>query len=239
MAFHVLCFCVDELTESLVPQIDRVVDTLIPFLKWYHDPPVADAKAIRIAAASAMPKILNSATEVVEYSDPEDYDQNMQYVETLSNKVKCALEEASDLEPDKEVRLKMYDAVIMEKARACHVLCFFVDNLTELFVPKIEQVVDTLVPFLKWYHDPPVADTLVADARYCAKAIRIAAASAMSKLVRLAVENNQAEGHSESYVNQLSQCLRHALKEAYDEEFDPEVYPKMWDSWNECKQVLP
>ncbi|CAK9179171.1 unnamed protein product [Ilex paraguariensis] len=195
-ACRVLCFCVGELTDLLVSEIDQVVHTLIPFLKWYHDPhvecyypkafakaaalipflkwyhdppaecyyptafaiaaalipfltwyapvpyyakaigiaatlipflkwyqhpPVADAlvpplerynaKAIRIAAASVMPKILNSAREVVEFSDPAEYDQNMQYVEMSSDKVKLALEEALDVEPHKKVRLEMLDSL--------------------------------------------------------------------------------------------------------------------------------
>ncbi|CAK9174123.1 unnamed protein product, partial [Ilex paraguariensis] len=98
--------------------LSEVVGALVPFLKWCKHPLVEDAavrpynfKEIRIAAASAMPKILNSATEVVEYSDPQDYDQNMQYVETLSNMVIGALEEASDLEPDEDVRFDILYAL--------------------------------------------------------------------------------------------------------------------------------
>ncbi|CAK9163728.1 unnamed protein product [Ilex paraguariensis] len=103
MACRVLCLCVDELTKLLVPAIDRVVHTLIPFLRWGQDPTVLPfpecyyAKAIRMAAASAMPKILNSAREVVESSDPEDYDHATQYVKELSDMVIGALNEASDV----------------------------------------------------------------------------------------------------------------------------------------------
>ncbi|CAK9152929.1 unnamed protein product [Ilex paraguariensis] len=137
MACRVLCLCVDELTKLLVPEIGRVADALVPFLKWgqdppvddalirfwrrYPDPPLADAvllppecysaKAIRMAAASAMPKILNSAREVVESSDPEDYDHAMQYVEELSDRVIRALNEASDVEPDEDVRYDILDAL--------------------------------------------------------------------------------------------------------------------------------
>ncbi|CAK9155981.1 unnamed protein product [Ilex paraguariensis] len=137
MACRVLCLCVDELTKLLVPEIGRVADALVQFLKWGQDPPVDDAlipfwrlypdplladalvlprkcysaKAIRMAAASAMPKILNSAREVVESSDPQDYDHAMQYVEELSDRVIRALNEASDEEPDEDVRYDILDAL--------------------------------------------------------------------------------------------------------------------------------
>ncbi|CAK9174202.1 unnamed protein product [Ilex paraguariensis] len=117
MPCRVLCLCVDELTKLLVPEIGSVVHTLIPFLRWGQDPTVLpfaecySANAIRMAAASAMPKILNSAREVVESSDPEDYDHAMQYVEELSDRVIRALNEASDVEPDEDVRYDILDAL--------------------------------------------------------------------------------------------------------------------------------
>ncbi|KAE8677193.1 Calcium ion binding [Hibiscus syriacus] len=124
---------------------------------------------------------------------------------------------------DKRILIKT--SALEEKATACNMLCCYADKLKEGFFPWIDQVAPTLVPLLKFYFHEEV---------------RKAAVSAMPELLcsaKLAVEKGIAQGHSETYIKQLSDYIIPALVEALHKEPDMEICASMLDALNECVQI--
>uniref|UniRef100_A0A0A9CPZ9 TOG domain-containing protein n=1 Tax=Arundo donax TaxID=35708 RepID=A0A0A9CPZ9_ARUDO len=113
-------------------------------------------------------------------------------------------------------------SVLEEKATACNMLCCYADELKEGFVPWIDEVIDVLVPLLKFYiHEE----------------VRRAAIAAMPGLLRsaeLAVAKGQ---YHECDVKMLFDNIISALVEALGKESETEICSSILDSLNECLEI--
>uniref|UniRef100_A0A0C9QU83 TSA: Wollemia nobilis Ref_Wollemi_Transcript_9431_3919 transcribed RNA sequence n=1 Tax=Wollemia nobilis TaxID=56998 RepID=A0A0C9QU83_9CONI len=164
-----------------------------------------------------MPPLLHSAqlkpdVTITDADDPvdEEIDSDDDSVETITI-------------GDKRIGIRT--SVLEEKATACNMLCCYADELKEGFYPWVDQVVQILVPLLKFYFHEEV---------------RKAAVSAMPELLRagkLAVDKRQAQGRDESYVRQLSDYIISSLVEALNKEPETEILVDMLSSLNECIQI--
>ncbi|GLJ16157.1 hypothetical protein SUGI_0269600 [Cryptomeria japonica] len=163
-----------------------------------------------------MPPLLNSAqikpdVTITDADDPiDEIDSDDDSMETITI-------------GDKRIGIRT--SVLEEKATACNMLCCYADELKEGFYPWVDQVVQILVPLLKFYFHEEV---------------RKAAISAMPELLqagKLAVDKGQAQGRDESYVKQLSDYIILSLVEALNKEPETEIIVNMLCSLNECIQI--
>ncbi|XP_055819056.1 uncharacterized protein LOC129887853 isoform X2 [Solanum dulcamara] len=140
IACQLLCDYVDELHEDFYPWIDQATQALVPLLKLnFHED-------CRIAAISALPKMLRSAKVAVEKGIAQG--RNETYVKQLSDYIMPALLEALHKETDTELCLGMLrkvnkclkiSAPLLDEGQVRSIVDEIKKVLTDSFNRKLEQ----------------------------------------------------------------------------------------------------
>ncbi|KAH9315236.1 hypothetical protein KI387_023863 [Taxus chinensis] len=102
-ACNMLCCYVEELKEGFYPWVDRVVQILVPLLKFYFH------EEVRKAAVSAMPELLRAGKLAVDKGQAKGRDES--YVKQLSDYIISSLVEALNKEPETEIIVNMLNSL--------------------------------------------------------------------------------------------------------------------------------
>lgn len=161
-----------------------------------------------------MPSLLRSArldpdVKVLEADDEEEEEEEDEDIERIPVGDKMITIRTSNLE---------------EKATACSMLCCYVDELKEGFLPYVKEVAEIMVPLLKfWFHEE----------------VRRAAVQTIPELLRsvvLAAEKNM--GPTPQVVKEMLVAVWAPLMEALHKEPDTDVASAMLDSVSEIVELL-
>ena len=147
------------------------------------------------------------------------------------------LEDAADDDEDDELeviavgdkRISIRTSVLEEKATACNMLCCYVDELKEGFLPYLQPVVEIMVPLLDFYFHEDVRKAAVASLPDILRAGK----AAMEK----GVPGPQGAPVDQAWFRQLIAFVVPPLVKALAKEPEVEIQAAMLESLADCAGV--
>ena len=126
-------------------------------------------------------------------------------------------------------RISIRTSVLEEKATACNMLCCYVDELKEGFVPYIQDVVETMVPLLDFYFHEDVRKAAVASLPDILRAGKAGMEKGVVAPSGVAVDA--------AYFRQLVTYVVPPLVKALNKEPEVEIQAAMLESLADCAGV--
>jgi len=130
-------------------------------------------------------------------------------------------------------RISIRTSVLEEKATACNMLCCYVDELKEGFVPYLQPVVETMVPLLDFYFHEDVRKAAVASLPDILRAGK----AGMEKRVARDPSNPALGPVDAAYFADLVRFVVPPLVKALHKEPETEVQAAMLESLADCAGV--
>ena len=130
-------------------------------------------------------------------------------------------------------RISIRTSVLEEKATACNMLCCYVDELKEGFVPYLQPVVETMVPLLGFYFHEDVRKAAVASLPDILRAGK----AGMEKRVARDPSNPALGPVDAAYFADLVRFVVPPLVKALHKEPETEVQAAMLESLADCAGV--
>jgi hypothetical protein len=130
-------------------------------------------------------------------------------------------------------RISIRTSVLEEKATACNMLCCYVDELKEGFVPYLQPVVETMVPLLDFYFHEDVRKAAVASLPDILRAGK----AGMEKRVARDPSNPASGPVDAAYFADLVRFVVPPLVKALHKEPETEVQAAMLESLADCAGV--